>query len=122
MNMFKNEGEFKPDSLIASADFPILKEAIGLKKGQGVLKRGTLISKDGGAGVIASADKTDVFGILTDEIDTGIAEESGNVASVCYITGIFNKDAVIVAEGATISTFADAMRNKSQFLRGAQEY
>ena len=38
MKMFEKIGEFKPDSLIASADFPILKEGIGLKAGQGILK------------------------------------------------------------------------------------
>ena len=36
MNMFEKTGEFKPDSLIVSPDFPILKEGIGLKAGYGV--------------------------------------------------------------------------------------
>ena len=34
MGMFEQIGEFTPDSLIASPDFPILKEGIGLKPGQ----------------------------------------------------------------------------------------
>ena len=33
MKMFEKTGEFKPDSLIVSPDFPILKEGIGLKAG-----------------------------------------------------------------------------------------
>ena len=43
MKMFEKTGEFKPDSLIVSPDFPILKEGIGLKAGYGVLKRGSRV-------------------------------------------------------------------------------
>ena len=46
MQLFnKNEGTFTPDALIVSPDFPILTGGIGLKRGQGVLKRGTVIMK-----------------------------------------------------------------------------
>ena len=58
MKMFEKIGEFKPDSLIASADFPILKEGIGLKAGQGILKRGSLIVKAEDAGYIAGTTYT----------------------------------------------------------------
>ena len=37
MNMFEQTGKFKPDSLIAGNEFPIMKEGIGLKAVQGVL-------------------------------------------------------------------------------------
>ena len=84
MNMFEQTGEFKPDSLIAGNEFPIMKEGIGLKAGQGVLKRGSLIMKCADkAGYIAGSAVTvtvgegenaqtsnaemKVFGILTDE-------------------------------------------------------
>ena len=54
MNLFEQIGEFKPDSLIAGNSFPIMKEGIGLKAGQGILKRGSLIMKCAdGAGYIA---------------------------------------------------------------------
>ena len=56
--MFEQTGEFTPDSLIASADFPILKEGIGLKAGQGILKRGSLIIRSEKAGYIAGATIT----------------------------------------------------------------
>ena len=45
MGLYEKVGEFTPDSLFASPDYPVLKEGIGLKKGQGVLKRGSLIVK-----------------------------------------------------------------------------
>ena len=61
MNLFEQIGEFKPDSLIAGNSFPIMKEGIGLKAGQGILKRGSLIMKCAdGAGYIAGTDRKSV--------------------------------------------------------------
>lgn len=124
MNLFEKIGEFKPDSLIVSNEFPILKEGCGLKQGQKVLKRGSLIVKDSsGDYVIAPESNSDVtvFGILTDDTDTGDTGEE-KVPAVCYVTGIFNPEAVIVGESATVTDYADAMRAASIFLRGVQNY
>ena len=41
MKMFEQIGEFKPDSLIAGNEFPILTAGIGLKAGYGLLRRVT---------------------------------------------------------------------------------
>ncbi len=137
MKMFEKIGEFKPDSLIASGDFPILKEGIGLKAGQGILKRGSLIVRAEDAGYIAGAthttgsgeeEKTEevsgkIFGILTDDTDTGSDASKGNIPAVCYQTGIFNRDVVIVAgEDATVDKYEDEMRVVSLFLRNVQNY
>lgn len=127
MKMFnKDEKTFTPDSLIVSADFPILKDGIGLKGGQGVLNRGSLIVKNAdGSGVIASAEATDakVFGILTDKIDTG-SESGANVPAVCYTTGVFNPDAIETkdASTATVNTYADALKGIGIHLRSVQKY
>lgn len=133
MNMFEKTGTFTPDSLIASNEFPILKEGIGLKAGQGVLKRGSLIIKatTGGAGYIAgtkaSEGTTDIegkiFGILADDADTGTDATAANIPAICYQTGIFNPSAVIVTgEGVTVNKYKDDMRGLSLFLRSVQEY
>lgn len=127
MNMFKNVGQFEPDSLIASADFPILKEGIGLKANQGVLKRGTLIAKgNNGAGYIAGKDvspvTTTIFGILTDDVDTGNEDSVTNIPATCYITGVFNKEAIQLHGEALISTYADDMRKLSLFTKSVQNY
>lgn len=126
MKMFEQIGEFIPDSLIVSADFPILKKGVGLKPGQKVLKRGSLIVKnDSGEYVIApqkdTLTKGSVFGILADDTDTGETGESA-VPAVCYITGVFNPDAVAVAEEATVSDYEDDMRSLSLFLETVQPY
>lgn len=137
MKMYEQIGEFKPDSLIASADFPILKEGIGLKAGQGLLKRGSLIIKADNAGYIAGTTRTTgsgetekteeltgkIFGILTDDMDTGDDDSKDNIPATCYQTGIFNRDAVIVTgEDATIDKYEDDMRDVSLFLRNVQNY
>ena len=137
MKMFEKIGEFKPDSLIASADFPILKEGIGLKAGQGIMKRGSLIVKAEDAGYIAGTTYTTgsgeeesseelvgkIFGILTDDTDTGSDASKGNIPAVCYQTGIFNRNAVIVAgENAAVDKYEDDMREASLFLRNVQNY
>ena len=114
MEMFKQIGEFTPDSLIASQEYPILTEGIGLKSGCGLLKRGSLIlkgtdgagyvagssvkeAKEEGEDAVASDMKLTVFGILTDDFDTGVEESSDLIPATVYQTGMFNRAAVIIA-------------------------
>jgi len=125
MNMFKQISEFTPDSLIVSDDFPILKAGIGLKAGQGVLKRGSLIVRAEKAGYIAGTADIGgkIFGILTDDTDTGSDAAADNIPAVCYQTGVFNRAEVIVAgEGASVDSYEDDMKDVSLFLRDVQKY
>jgi len=139
MNMYGKVGEFTPDSLIAGNEYPILKEGIGLKAGQGLLKRGTLISKAAdGAGYITgkavtvtegtgesaktSDVETTVFGILTDDTDTGSDAAASNIPATAYITGIFSRADVIVAEGANVDAYEHDMKVVGMYLRRVQEY
>ena len=140
MNLFEQIGEFKPDSLIAGNNFPIMKEGIGLKAGQGILKRGSLIMKcaDGagyiagtvvtvttgeGASATTETAKMKVFGILTDDCDTGTDVSADNIPVVCYQTGEMNREAVIVSgEGATVETYESDMKKVGIYLRNIQKY
>jgi len=126
MKMYEQIGEFKPDSLIVSPDFPILKEAIGLKAGQGVLKRGSLIIKgtDKAGYIAGTADITGkIAGILTDDYDTGSDNSADNIPAVVYQTGEFNRGAVIISgESATIDTYEDDLKGIGIFLRAVQNY
>ncbi len=122
MKMFEQIGEFKPDSLIAGNEFPILKEGIGLKAGYGVLKRGSLIMKENGAGYIAgTGEATEVFGILTDDVDTGEDEAGDNIPATVYQTGEFNRDDVIVS-GDNTANYEDDMRKAGIYLRSVQNF
>lgn len=125
MKMYEQTGEFTPDSLIASSGFPITTEGIGLKAGQGVLKRGSLIVAGADkAGVIAgtTGENLKVYGILTDDVDTGSKAEGANIPSTCYMTGIFNRDAVSVKTDASLATYEHEMRTVSLFLSDVQKY
>lgn len=162
MKMFEQTGEFQPDSLIASPDFPILTSGIGLKAGYGLLKRGSLIVKGADkAGYIAGAKAADatkqsasdsdiagmeadetgqnvpdsniagveaeetaqkVFGILTDDVETGEDASGSNIPATVYQTGVFNRAAVFVSgEDIELETYEDAMREAGMFLRSVQE-
>lgn len=140
MKMYEQIGELKPDSLIVSGDFPILKEGIGLKAGHGVLKRGSLIMKGADkagyiAGTVAkvktgegeNASETGmemkVFGILTDDFDTGEDVSADNIPATVYQTGEFNRAAVIVdGEDAAVGTYEDDMKGIGIYLRNVQNY
>lgn len=139
MNMYRQIGEFKPDSLIVSGDFPILTEGIGLKAGYGVLKRGSLIMKGSDkAGYIAgtkvtvtegegeSAKESDmvmaVFGILTDDFDTGNEKDADNIPSTVYQSGEFNRDAVIISGETEVSSYEDDLKKINIYLRRVQKY
>lgn len=140
MQMFEQIGEFKPDSLIAGNGFPILKEGIGLKAGRGILKRGTLIAKgaDGAgyaAGTVVTVEEGEgeskethgmemaLFGILTDDVDTGTDNTADNIPAVAYQSGEFNREAISVAgENADIARYEEALKGINIYLRRVQKY
>lgn len=132
MKMFEQIGESTPDSLIASPDFPILTEGIGLKPGQGLLKRGSLILKGTDAagyiaGSSAAGEGAQVSGILTDDTDTGdetsedVSED--NIPATVYQTGVFNRAAILLSgEDADISAYEKEMKDVGIYLRNVQRY
>ena len=64
-----------------------------------------------------------VFGILTDDTDTGTKTSADNIPAVCYQTGEYNRAAVIVTgEGAKVETYENDMRKAGIFLRNIQKY
>ena len=96
------------------------------RQGYGILKRGSLIVKAAdGSGYLAGTEaaETSVFGILTDDTDTGTDKTvTDNIPAVVYQTGEFNPEAVKVADGATVGEFEDEMKKISIFLRAVQNY
>lgn len=138
MKMFEQIGEFKPDSLFAGNEFPALKEGIGLKAGHGVLKRGSLIIKTSddvyyiagttqttGSGETEKTEeiKGSIFGILTDDFDTGEDASADNIPATVYQTGEFNREAIIVSgKDKTAKDYEDDMKNVGIYLRSVQNY
>lgn len=141
-NMYKTTGTFVPDSLIADNAIAITTKGVTIAAGQGILKRGTLLgaSQDGYkvTGSMETPDtnteeeaegedtekeaeggsKIGCDGILTDDVDT---TKEGAVAAI-YITGTFNRNAIILAEGEKIETYETELRKLGIFLKTVQEY
>lgn len=107
-------GEVTHDNLIANIDVKTHTQGATIVAGQGVLKRGTVISADG---KIMAAGLT-AHGILCDDHDT----EGTDTFAEVYVTGCFNKAALIVADGYELSA-ADitALRNGGIFVENVVE-
>lgn len=90
-------GEMQFDNLIASANMRQIRRSVTIAAGQGILKRGTVVALDGNKAKIMASGLTP-HGILCDTVDA-TAEEVAEV----YVTGCFNKAALIVAGGYTLT-------------------
>jgi hypothetical protein len=102
MNYFEKTGHFKYDNLISDIS-DINVKGVLLAKGQGIIKRGTILGKgsDGKHYVMGNENEgitLNVDGILTDDADTTENDKIG----MEYVSGIFNKAAVICGDGYTI--------------------
>ncbi len=93
-------GEYK--NLIASTEVAPMIRGVYLKSEQGVLQYGSVLglTENDNFGILADKTATDgsqiPIGILAETIDT---KETEPVLAQMYITGVFNKDALLFAEG-----------------------
>lgn len=107
------------DNLFYSDDVKAITNGVIVASGQGKLKRGTLLAKNSDNKMIvlgSDADDEDVETkasadcVLTDDIDAS----SEDVSAAAYIQGDFNINALITAEGYTISQAdKDILRTKN---------
>ena len=93
--MLYNEkiGELTQDNLVANVDVKQVVQSISIPSG--TLKRGTVVDA---TGKILNTGLTP-FGILCDDVDAS----AGAVVAEVYVADAFNKNALIVAEGYTLS-------------------
>lgn len=123
---FEKLGEMVPDNLIAGNNITIHTVSGTIKSGEGKLTRGTVLAMSSGKagtgklailGSTAAENETlTAYGILCDDVD---ATSADTVAEI-YVTGQFNKNALIVKESTTIS--ADdikALRDGGIFVENA---
>lgn len=109
-------GEMTADNLIAKTDIPTKVQSVTVAAAQGEIKRGAVVALDGDTAKVMASGMTP-HGIICDDIDATEA----TVAEV-YVTGCFNKAALIVAEGyALTATDIAAMRNGGIFVENIVE-
>ena len=127
-SLFQTVGEFIPDKLIADNAVPITTKGIQISAGQGVLRRGTLLGADDGGsyrvtGSTVKEEEAEAAGeigcdcILTEDVD---AQEQ-DVIAAAYITGVFNREAVVLAEGASLNDYETELRRLGIFFKTVQE-
>ena len=110
-------GEMTPDNLIADIHVKQVTGSGIVAANTGALKRGTVMALDAGKLVVMASGKTP-YGILTDDVTVGTEAETVEV----YLTGKFNKAALIVASGYTLSaTDIQTLRNGGIFVENVVE-
>ena len=92
---------YYPDNLIAGNEYPSYARVQVVKQGS-VLKRGTLLGKDGDDKFllsIATADdgSEEPRGVLAEDVDT----TDGDVSALVYESGVFNSNSVVFGDGHT---------------------
>lgn len=113
-----NEGIYEPDLLVAG-DAPRRSRGLTIAADQ-VLERGTIVVKIAAATEYTAydgtaADEASLFAILVNDVDT-----TGAAAiEPCYISGDFNTNKVIVAEGGDVADIRDALAKQSIYLHDA---
>lgn len=111
-------GTMAPDNLIAGANVPVLVQGVTIAK-SGVLKRGSVLGVVTASGKAVLANKSANDGsqvakyILADDVDAAEAD----VVAQCYVSGLFNRKALIFAEGNTAADHEDSLRQYGIFLK-----
>lgn len=113
-----NVGNFSPDNLFAGQDVPVLMKSVKLKSGQGVVKRGTVLGVITATGLAVPVDSSKTDGsenadsILVADVDTA----AGDIGAEAYISGHFNRKALVFGGTDTASKHETKLRELGIFL------
>lgn len=122
-SLYSSIGESSCDNLIAGQDFPILSKTITIAKGQGILKRGTVLGIITASGFAKKVDSTQTDGtqtakyILAGDVDTGDSSATSDVGAEVYETGLFNSKALIFGGTDTVNKHEDNLRMLGIYLK-----
>lgn len=117
--MYREIGVNNPDNLHAGVEVPLLTKGVKLAKGQGILKRGSVIGIVTETGLGKLVDKAATDGsqvakyVLANDTDTTDAD----VMAVCYQSGLFRRKALIFAGDSTAVDHEDELRTVGIYLR-----
>lgn len=106
---------YRQDNLIAG-DLQLVTQNITLKMGQGILQRGTVLSKDEtGVYVISKSTSTAPTSIvvLADTFDT----TDNDVTAGAYFTGEFNANRIVMDDSWALDALRDAARPFTIFFK-----
>lgn len=84
---------------------------------------GSVVKVKAGEGEDVTDLEMKVYGILTDEFDTGIDAAADNIPATVYLTGQFNREAVLVTgENASVDSYEYEMKGVGMYLLSVQNY
>lgn len=110
-------GTCAPDNLIANLNVKTIAQSVTIVAGAGALARGTVlgVNSAGKCAVLGSTTGLTPYGVLADAVDA----TTEAVAEV-YVAGVFNKNALVVASGYTLSaTDITSLRNGGIYVENA---
>ncbi len=117
----KKTAAMEPDDLVVGTQPPLRTVGATVKGGAGELKRGTIMAKgaDGLLDILGKDTEAEAYGILTDDINAA----DGDQPAVIYISGKFNANKMIAADGYTITEKdKDTLRKYGIELTAALSY
>lgn len=107
------------DELIGSTGITLITKNVTVAKGSGALKRGTVLGKSSASGFYSTVSKASATDgtqtadcILARDVD---ATSADTVATV-YVSGVFNREKLIVGDGDTAAQHEDELRDKNIYL------
>jgi hypothetical protein len=119
-NLVTNGPTYEPDHLFVSSKVAVLTKGITIKEGV-VAKRGSVIAleADTQKGIVADKTSTGAVlqGILTDDVN---ASEGDCIATI-YLSGEFNADALMFAEGTVLADYEQELRKLGMYTQNVKE-
>lgn len=107
-------GSVGQDNLIAKLFPPATTFGVTIPAGTGIVKRGTVLALNGNDyAVLAAATTGKANCVLADDVD---ASGDAPAVGVAYRTGHFNRKALIVADGYTLTTADEEELRKGGIL------
>ena len=112
-NLSNKVGEIGQDNLTAKLFPPAETFGVTIPDGAGVVKRGTVLAfVDGAYAVLAAGNTGKANCVLADDVDA----TEGEAIGVAYRTGHFNRKALIVADGYTLTAADEEELRKGGIL------
>lgn len=112
-------GSVELRTLFAGTEIPAMTTSVTVAAGQGVLKPGAVLGKVTENGKYKLTDKNASDGsqvasvVLAEEVDT----TQGDVVTVAYTSGLFNYDALYVADGDTVEAHQEELRHGNIYFK-----
>lgn len=118
MNLVQTAGVYQPDNLIVDTSFPVQVGVVTVAANQGTLLKGSVLGKNAaGTYELANlAGESPIEGsvILTDDL---VTDETAVVNAQVYISGPFNRNALIFGGEDTVAGHEATLKTNGIYLK-----